>query len=111
MRRANRFAIDPVPMWMLATLSAAVLIALLIIPPGVINRLPAVCPFKRYWGMECYGCGMTRALSAFLHGDIRMALAYNRAILLTLPLLALAALLPVTLLPATLLSTTMTRRS
>ena len=99
MRRANRFAINhgisPGLTWGLAAMSAVVLLTLAVIPMEAINSFPTFCPFKRYFGIECFGCGMTRALSAFLHGNLRVAIAYNRGVLFTLPLLALIALLPV----------------
>ena len=95
MLRANRFAISPGVTWGLAVLSAAVLLALAVIPMEALNSLPPFCPFKRYLGIDCYGCGMTRALSAFLHGNVRAALAYNRGVLFTLPILSLLALWPV----------------
>ena len=95
MRRANRFAIRPAILWGSAAFSAIVLFALAVIPMEAINSFPTLCPFKRYLGIECFGCGMTRALSAFLHGNVRVAIAYNRGVLFTLPLLALMTLLPV----------------
>ena len=95
MRRANRFAINSGFTWGVAAASAVVLLTLAWIPMEAINSFPTFCPFKRYFGMECFGCGMTRALSAFLHGNVRVAIAYNRGVLFTLPLLALLALLPI----------------
>lgn len=95
MPRANRFAINSGVTWGLAVVSAVLLLALAAIPMDALNGLPTFCPFKRYFRMECFGCGMTRALSAFLHGNLRVALGYNRGVLFTFPLLALLALWPV----------------
>jgi hypothetical protein len=36
-----------------------------------------VCPLYSLTGFACPGCGMTRGLHAFLHGDIATALGYN----------------------------------
>jgi hypothetical protein len=36
-----------------------------------------VCQFHRLTGLNCPGCGMTRAFYALLHGDIRTALHDN----------------------------------
>jgi hypothetical protein len=47
-----------------------------------------VCQFHRLTGLNCPGCGMTRALYALLHGNFFIALQYN--VLLVLLLLALA---------------------
>ncbi len=95
MLRANRFAINPHVIWGLAATSVFVLIALAVVPMDAITRIPTVCPFKKSFGMDCYGCGMTRAVSAFLHGNFGTALTYNRGVLFTVPLLAAIALLPV----------------
>ncbi len=35
------------------------------------------CPFALLTGMACPGCGMTRALSHLLHGDMTTALIYH----------------------------------
>lgn len=36
-----------------------------------------VCPLLKLTGIACPGCGMTRGLHAFLHGDFVSALDYN----------------------------------
>ncbi len=36
-----------------------------------------VCPLFSLTGFACPGCGMTRGLHAFLHGDIASALGFN----------------------------------
>jgi Protein of unknown function (DUF2752) len=64
---------------------------LAIIPLEALERFPAFCPFKRFLGIECYGCGMTRALCALLHGHGQLALQYNRGVLLTSPMLVCGA--------------------
>ncbi len=94
MLKANRFAIDPHVIWGLAATCVFVLLGLAIIPMDAISGIPTVCPFKRFLGMDCYGCGMTRAVSAFLHGHFGTALTYNRGVLFTVPLLGAVALLP-----------------
>jgi hypothetical protein len=37
--------------------------------------------------MECPGCGMTRAISSFFHGNLIGAFQYNKLIVIVLPLL------------------------
>lgn len=27
-----------------------------------------ICPFRRFWGIPCPGCGLTRSFAAFAHG-------------------------------------------
>ena len=47
-------------------LVVSVLAALAIVPAALIERLPNVCLFDRFFDTACLGCGMTRALSALL---------------------------------------------
>ena len=64
---------------------------LAIVPVDVIALGPTLCLFKRFFGVECFGCGMTRALAMLLHGDMAGALQHNRLVLVTAAfLLALA---------------------
>ena len=65
--------------------SAFLLLAAL--PTQVIARSPSLCLFKNAFGVECLGCGMTRALSAWLHADAAAALAYNKLVVVVFPLL------------------------
>jgi hypothetical protein len=41
--------------------------------------LPELCMLKRYTGLSCPGCGLTRCFIAIAHGDLTAALAYNPA--------------------------------
>jgi hypothetical protein len=43
-----------------------------------------VCQFHRLTGLNCPGCGMTRALYALLHGQILLALHDNALFVLSL---------------------------
>jgi hypothetical protein len=36
-----------------------------------------VCPFHALTGLNCPGCGLTRAFHAFFHGDVLTALHFN----------------------------------
>jgi hypothetical protein len=47
-----------------------------------------VCLFHSLTGLNCPGCGMTRALYALLHGNIRLALKDNALFVLALVALA-----------------------
>jgi Protein of unknown function (DUF2752) len=38
---------------------------------------PTTCPFALLTGMACPGCGMTRALSHLIHGDIGVAMTLH----------------------------------
>ena len=48
-----------------------------------------VCQFHRLTGLNCPGCGMTRALYALLHGHFSAALRDNALFVLTLGTLVL----------------------
>ncbi len=67
---------------------------ILIAPIGLVGFLaglspdgdgPTVCPFALCTGMACPGCGMTRAASSMIRGDMTTALNYHPLV----PLIAL----------------------
>jgi hypothetical protein len=41
------------------------------------GTLPPLCTFKRFTGLPCLTCGMTRSWVAVSHGDLAQALAWN----------------------------------
>ena len=43
------------------------------------------CPFHRYLGIECPGCGATRMVIALLHLDFYQAFRYNPLIFILMP--------------------------
>ncbi len=55
--------------------------------PATHKFYPA-CQFHRFTGLNCPGCGMTRALHALLHGDFATALRDNALLVFGLSLLA-----------------------
>jgi hypothetical protein len=69
MRREYRYAISAVCGLALLSLSLA--------PESLWASLPAACLFRNIFGIECFGCGMTRALSAGLHGHFCRAVELN----------------------------------
>lgn len=58
--------------------------ALLLYPPARTSLYPA-CPIRQYLGINCPGCGATRALAALLHGRFMEAMRLNALFVLLLP--------------------------
>ncbi len=56
------------------------------------NHFYPVCTFHRLTGLNCPGCGMTRALYALLHGDLSTAWRDNALLVLGLAFFGLRGL-------------------
>jgi hypothetical protein len=80
----------PEPLWQ-AALLLAVVVALVVVPPAWIERLPSVCLNRHIFGF-CPACGSLRALVCLFHGAVGPALKYNPNCLLTAPVLVLLLL-------------------
>ncbi len=69
-----------------------VLTGFCVLPPEAISRGPDLCLWRHLLHLAaCPACGSTRALAAFFHGRWGEALAYNRNVLVTAPLLVMLA--------------------
>lgn len=66
----------------IATLGAAA-----IAMPGIVLYLTPPCLISLIVDDVCWGCGITHAALAFLHGDFAAAWAYNKLSVLVLPML------------------------
>jgi Protein of unknown function (DUF2752) len=67
---------------------AVALAAFVAVPPDVLGHGPDICLWKHLFQLAaCPACGSTRALSAMFHGHLTQALAYNRNVVVTGPLL------------------------
>lgn len=71
-------------------------LAILLLFPIILWILPArffdqtgveLCPSKLFFNIECFGCGMTRAVMHFHHFDFAEAFYYNYAVLIAYPIL------------------------
>ena len=69
------------------TFLLALPVLLIIVPTSWVESLPSVCLFKAVFGVECLGCGITRALSHLFHGNFDTALQYNPRVIVAFPLL------------------------
>jgi hypothetical protein len=75
------------PRWLVLSLALAFFV---LVPPEVLGRGPDICVWKHLFRLTaCPACGSARALAAFFHGNLLQALAYNRNVLATGPLLLL----------------------
>jgi hypothetical protein len=71
--------------WMVFSLAVAVF---LVVPPEVLAQGPDICLWKHLFRLAaCPACGSTRALAAFFHGHLAQALAHNRNVIVTGPLM------------------------
>lgn len=64
--------------------SAAQIAALVVLAGVVIFVLGYHCPFRALTGIDCPGCGMSRALVSLLHGDLAGSLAWHPMLIPTL---------------------------
>jgi len=69
-----------------AALTAGLLLCatLRLYPPTLTSFYPT-CPIRQYFGIDCPGCGATRALAALLRGHLFDALRLNAFFVLLLP--------------------------
>jgi hypothetical protein len=66
-----------------------ILIVLLFLPPDYFDNGTSICVSKRWFDIECYGCGMTRAIMHMIHIDFQEAWNINKLSFIVLPLLGL----------------------
>lgn len=69
--------------WRRRLILAAPLLAVMLLaafPPG--DDSTTFCPFALCTGTACPGCGMTRAASALIRGDVGLALTYHPVVFL-----------------------------
>lgn len=59
----------------------------ILVPSSFFESGHSICLVKNVLGVECFGCGMTRAISYFFHGDLFRAFQCNKAVMLVFPLL------------------------
>lgn len=69
--------------------NVALLLLLYNIPAENNPLLENLCVFKQVFGKECYNCGMTRAFLSVLHGDLDLAMFYNKNSFIIFPLTVL----------------------
>lgn len=60
----------------------------MIIPTAFFEK-NSFCLFKNLFGISCFGCGTTRALSCFFHFEFAKGFFYNKSIVVVFPLLVI----------------------
>jgi hypothetical protein len=78
---------DPTFHWVILAICGAVLVAagmLTIRESGVVipvfnQPLPELCALRRFTGLCCPGCGLTRCFISVAHGDVAAAWSFNPA--------------------------------
>lgn len=65
-------------------------ILLLFLPATYFDKGQALCLSKRFLNVECYGCGMTRAIQHLIHLDFKGAAHFNKLSFIVLPLIIFA---------------------
>jgi hypothetical protein len=74
-------------LWIKPILLSLVPIALWLLPSTFFDQGETICPSKRFFGIECFGCGMTRAVMHFHHFDFSKAIFYNYGVVAIYPAL------------------------
>jgi hypothetical protein len=69
----------------IGTVTATVTLGVL--DPETRGHLSPGCPFRALTGLDCPGCGGTRAVYALTQGDVALAFEHNLLAMLLLPLL------------------------
>tara|TARA_B100000963_G_scaffold184166_1_gene160078 strand:- start:182 stop:499 length:318 start_codon:yes stop_codon:yes gene_type:complete len=64
-------------------------VILFILPADYFDNGQTICASVLLFDIECYGCGMTRAVMHFIHFEFTKALEYNKLVILVFPLLTL----------------------
>lgn len=72
-------------LWLIALVLAPIVLWLL--PADTFNEGPALCPSVLLLSLECFACGITRAVMHFHHFDFTEAIYYNLLVVVVYPFL------------------------
>lgn len=61
-------------------------IILFFIPLEWLSKQHSICLIKNIFGIECFGCGITRAIISGVQLDFIKAIEYNKMVIIVLPL-------------------------
>jgi hypothetical protein len=71
--------------WLVSLLLAP--IVLWILPADFFDNGADICPSKIFFHVECFGCGITRAVMHLHHFEFEEAIYYNYGVVVVYPLL------------------------
>ena len=63
---------------------------LLLLPSTFFDNGDSVCMSVVFFDMECYACGMTRAIQHIIHFDFFVAYQFNKLSVIVFPLIVLS---------------------
>ena len=62
-------------------------VVLFYIPLDWLNKQHTICLVKNIFGVNCFGCGITRAVISGIQLDFDKSFEYNKMVIIVLPLL------------------------
>jgi hypothetical protein len=62
-------------------------LVLFFIPLDWLNKQHTICLVKNIFGVNCFGCGITRAVISGIQLDFDKSFEYNKMVIIVLPLL------------------------
>jgi hypothetical protein len=62
-------------------------VILFLLPPDYFDSSKTICIYHYITGDYCYGCGITKSIQHFIHGDFEIAFRYNKLVIVIFPLL------------------------
>jgi len=62
-------------------------VALFFIPSSFFTNSHSICLYRNIFGIECPGCGITRAVLSLIHLKFSEALTYNKLVVIVFPVL------------------------
>jgi hypothetical protein len=72
---------------LLLTLYIIFPLVLFFIPLDWLNKQHTICLVKNIFGVNCFGCGITRAVISGIQLDFNKSFEYNKMVIIVLPIL------------------------
>ena len=62
-------------------------IVLFMVPLDWLHKQPTICLVKNIFGVNCFGCGITKAVISGVQLNFTKAFEYNKMVIIVLPML------------------------